>query len=660
MNFLFPGLLWGLLVIAIPVIVHLFNLRRAKKVYFSNVAFLAKLKSTSSSKLVLKHYLALLFRSLFFIFLVLTFAIPIFQEEKQAIQTSMKTTIYLDNSLSNSNLFNESITCLDQNFQALNSLLDNSEANQKFRLITNDPYGNSSRSDLIKEKVMEKLSEVELSTESKSLEKITSKIDKGDQKVYLFSDFQKNQFDFETLGDTSNQYYLVPSYYSSKRNIYIDSIYLDNPMIDQSRKNALNIVFKNAGIESINDLAINFLVNNLQLSTNSISVGGRKTETLKIDLSGLNDSINYCEVNFEDFPITFDNRFYFTIEQSEPISILEISNNGSSAFKAVYGSSIFDFNQNNASNIDYSLLKNADLVIANELSLDNDGLVTQLENFVNNQGSLLIIPPAENINIENYRRLTSSTAKISKHAVLGLAKPKEKDPFFRGIFDENPKDAIMPKSDRVIHWVAGKSILNFLNGEAYLSEIKKSSGKVYLLASNLNNPSSDFTKNAIFVPVMYTIAFSGVSSKPFQLYERINQGMVSLNLPASNRERIFKLKNEDQEIIPAQRIIDGKLWINLSSTSMNPGFWQITDGNEVLDVIAVNHNQLESQINQYAENELKVIAENYENVTLVDAQSVSSGLDVFNTDPLRKNLWKYSLILALVFFFAEVLTLRFL
>ena len=60
MNFLFPTFLIGLTAIAIPIIIHLFNFRKYKKVYFTNVQFLKELKQESDSKSKLKEWLILL------------------------------------------------------------------------------------------------------------------------------------------------------------------------------------------------------------------------------------------------------------------------------------------------------------------------------------------------------------------------------------------------------------------------------------------------------------------------------------------------------------------------------------------------------------------------------------------------------------------------
>ena len=101
MNFLYPGFLFALLTIAIPIVIHLFNFRKFKKVYFSNVQFLKEAKEQNSSREKLKHLLVLLCRVLAIIFLVLAFARP-FISSGDGFSPSARNVvnIYIDNSYS--------------------------------------------------------------------------------------------------------------------------------------------------------------------------------------------------------------------------------------------------------------------------------------------------------------------------------------------------------------------------------------------------------------------------------------------------------------------------------------------------------------------------------------------------------------------------------
>jgi len=53
MQFKYPGIFYLLIVLIIPLIIHLFNLQKFKKIAFSNVQFLKKVKleSRKSSKI---------------------------------------------------------------------------------------------------------------------------------------------------------------------------------------------------------------------------------------------------------------------------------------------------------------------------------------------------------------------------------------------------------------------------------------------------------------------------------------------------------------------------------------------------------------------------------------------------------------------------------
>ncbi len=99
MKFLYPEFLYGLITLAIPVIIHLFNFRKSKKIYFSSTRFLQSVKKSTSKKLKLKHYLILASRMLFLTFLVFAFAQPYLPGLDKNPQAE-SVYIYLDNSLS--------------------------------------------------------------------------------------------------------------------------------------------------------------------------------------------------------------------------------------------------------------------------------------------------------------------------------------------------------------------------------------------------------------------------------------------------------------------------------------------------------------------------------------------------------------------------------
>ncbi|MEL6562430.1 MAG: BatA domain-containing protein, partial [Bacteroidota bacterium] len=170
MSFLYPTVLWFLCLLTIPVFIHLFNLRRYEKVFFSNVNFLSSIKSSSRSKLTIKQWLALISRLLALAFLVLTFAVP-FSKGDLSVNENAERIIYLDNSYSNSNISTDGLTAFDNSSELVLRYLDQFNIEDKFYFTTNDLNTRSSQSI---DQIKDILSEVEFSSGNKQLATISN------------------------------------------------------------------------------------------------------------------------------------------------------------------------------------------------------------------------------------------------------------------------------------------------------------------------------------------------------------------------------------------------------------------------------------------------------------------------------------------------------
>ena len=76
MLFKHPSVLYALFALLIPIIIHLFKLRKFQKTIFTNVAFLEKIKMQTRKSSQLKKWLVLLSRLLLFTAIILAFAEP--------------------------------------------------------------------------------------------------------------------------------------------------------------------------------------------------------------------------------------------------------------------------------------------------------------------------------------------------------------------------------------------------------------------------------------------------------------------------------------------------------------------------------------------------------------------------------------------------------
>ena len=154
-QFKHPELLWALVLLIIPIIIHLFHLRRFKKTPFTNVAFLRTIKITTRKSSQLKKWLVLLTRLGMLSMLILAFAQP-FLPNTENFNKPSELVIYLDNSFSmqakgsNGSLLNEAKQ------QLLNYLPDQG----KLTLYTND----QSFTDVSKESILNELIDIDYSS----------------------------------------------------------------------------------------------------------------------------------------------------------------------------------------------------------------------------------------------------------------------------------------------------------------------------------------------------------------------------------------------------------------------------------------------------------------------------------------------------------------
>jgi hypothetical protein len=140
MQFKHPELLYALLLLVIPIIVHLFQLRRFQKEAFTNVKFLKEITLQTRKSSQLKKWLILCTRLLLLACIIIAFAQPFISNSK-SFNTKSEMVIYLDNSFSmqakgsNGTLLNS----------AIQDIIENIDDTEAFTLFTNDiTYKNTS------------------------------------------------------------------------------------------------------------------------------------------------------------------------------------------------------------------------------------------------------------------------------------------------------------------------------------------------------------------------------------------------------------------------------------------------------------------------------------------------------------------------------------
>jgi len=666
MSFVYPAFLWALTALSIPVIIHLFNFRKTKKVYFSSTRFLRQVQQVTSARRKLKHYLVLAARLLFLFFLVLAFAQPYLPAAEQVTATR-DVALYLDNSLSMSVPVQEKIRALDAAIDYAQQLIEVYPPDTRYQLLTNDfaPFSNSYKT---KAEVLDLLTQVRLCPVSRAAAEIVTRLRQNTTKpassVFWISDFQQSTFGepgTQLVADSTQRLHLVPVTLLPQANIFADTAWLENPFAVGGEKNTLHVRLRNDGKKPVDQLLIKLTTNGIQAATSMVSIPAGGSAQTSFDLATGLTRFSRAVIGFNDYPVTFDNELYLSLNFSDKIRVVEVkAATERTVVEKVYGNkAVFEFKSHLFTNVPYNELQEADLVVLNGVNRIDFALLQALQKY-RSSGKTLLVIPGENPEIKNYQELAGLTTlkKAEDGEKTELNTPDFKNPFFENIVEERSGRLAMPRAQRVLDWGTDRSaLLTLKNGQAFLSRLGKG-GSVYLLASPLAGEYTDFAGNFLFLPVMYRIAASGkkLENKPYHL---LTESVLSIRADSLVGEQPVRLIGQ-QEVIPAQRRAGGRLVLEFPRFSMDAGFYYALHRTDTLALLAFNQSKLESLLTQFTAQEVKEKLGNYRHITVFESNSAETFSNEIKARYLGTPLWKYALVLALLFLLAEVLLIRFL
>ena len=684
MSFLFPSFLWGLLAISVPIAIHIFNFRRTKRVYFTNVAFLKAVETQTRSIRKIKHWLIMAARILAIACLAFAFAQP-FLPGKNNMAADRKgiTSLYLDNSFSMQNEVN-SKRYIDLATSHLSDLLGLFKNAKSLQLITND-FSAQEQGLYGAEKIRDLLTTVGLSHSPRPLQDvykrqenlITRHQSSGKNQLFWFSDFQKSTVgDLSKINiDTANQLFIVPVQTAPEKNVFVDSAWLSTPFIRELQNNVIFVKVSNAGKQEAKNVVLKLNLDNTQASTASVNVPANGSTTAKFNFNLKGKGYKKGQITFDDFPVTFDNDYYFVLNASPLIRILHIHGpkTASNYIQNVYANdSIFSFQSYSAGNVDQGLIKNADMVVLEGVDQISGSLPQELQDFVIKGGTVTIIPPAtpdqqgyqtfvRNLGINGLAFESSNTP-----TPVALAAPDRNNPFFSDVFEETIRQELnlnLPSASPIWTWTnSGQQLLALRNGQNYLSQITRGTGKVYLFAAPLNPEYGSMAQHAIFVPVMYKMA--AMSVRPQRTAFTFDENPISLNISEVKPNAVYKLRRNKTEIIPVQRITGNQLLLEIPQgdqlgEGLDAGYFELLNANKVEQLIALNHNNKESKLDYYSPSELKGFFAGQKNVQVFESLDDDAFSKEFQQQNLGTSLWKYFLYAALFFLLVEILLVRF-
>ncbi|NNK18619.1 MAG: hypothetical protein HKP49_05650 [Maribacter sp.] len=638
MQFKYPELLWALFLLLIPIFIHLFRLRRFKKTPFTNVKLLQKVVSESRKSNTLKKWLLLFTRLMVFAAVIIAFTQPFFAK-KSALQEK-ETVIYLDNSFSMQAKSDQG-SLLDKAIQELIKAVPEGE---NFNLFTN----NSEFRNIELKDIQNDLLTIVPTPDQLNLDEIQlkannffSKNTNAIKNLIIVSDFQKRLASGNKDAMGKVQKHLVKLSALNLENVSVDSIYVG--------KNGTENIELTASLSATNEIQSIpvSLYDDDKLIAKTSAVFEENKGKVSFTLSA-NDVVN-GQVIISDSGITYDNHLYFNINEIERPNVLVIGEASSEYLRRIYPENEFLFTSFSLKNLNFRDIESQNLIILNELEKITTSLMASISSFVSNGGNLVVIP-SNNIDINEYSTLLS---RFSLGALLEKVSAETKitqitfsHPLYDNVFEKNIDNFDYPQVTEFFKTNSKASkILGYQNGEPFLL----GTNGIYLFTASIANQNSNFKQSPLIVPTFYKM---GVNSlKRPGLYHTMG-GQIRMDIAQKiAKDHILRVSKDGLDFIPQQRSHANKVSLTFNENPFEDGIYDILENGNSIKKISFNYPRNESDL-QFMD---------INNIASESQQSSIAALfqDLENDNSVTE-LWKWFVILAVLFILMEVLIIKYL
>ena len=639
MQFLHPEFFYALPALLIPILIHLFQLRRFKVQAFTNVALLQKIRLQTRKSSQLKKWLILLIRLLLIASIITAFTQP-FLSHQSAQKNTSETVIYLDNSFSMQAIGSKG-SLLNR---AVQDVITGFDATEKIGVFTNSQsYKSTSLNDLKTELLSLKYSRNQLDLNTVILKgtSLFSDSKTSSKTLIIVSDFQQQEDKIPSVVDTSIRVVLVPLKPINTVNSYIESVSLE-PSLNANY--SLNVSGKTS--RTTDDPISVTLYQDQSIIGKSILEKSKDYKTTFV----LPNTLEFAgKLSIEDTQITYDDTFYFNIPKAEKIGVLAIHENKNSTYlKKLYSGEEFIFQSQNYKTLDYSQIKTQNLVVLNGLTEISLVLKNSLEAFMENGGVVVMIP-SKNGNLNSYNQFlalqTNHRLKPLQTQEKRITNIAYKHPVLKDVFEEEVTNFQYPKVQYYYPITsATNSVLSFEDQQPFLIQFKA----LFLFTAAVEPQASNFVNSPLIVPIFYNIGKSSLQTPP--LYYWIgseNNFDIKINL---QKDRILKLANKEIQFIPLQTNFNNKVSITTKEHPTESGHFSILKDTDTLTLVSYNYNRNESQLN-------------YADLTKIKGVSIENSLNTtLKNIKIEANvtwLWKWFVIFALLLLAFEMLILKY-
>lgn len=696
MTFLNPLLLLGLAAAAIPLIIHLFNFRRPKRISFSSLAFLNELKKSTMQRVRVKQWLLLALRTLAIAALAFSFARPTLDGSLAGlIGAGGRTTaaLVLDHSTSMT-LRDGSGAYLDQVKSIATELLADFESGDELILVPHPSTGASGDAYQNAGAAIDAINGLEPQEGSdpltKSIQRAANLLaDKANlnRVLYVLSDFQTSSLsDSSALSIPDDvRLVLLPVGTDGRGNLSVSEISVLSQIVASGQPVRIEARFTNFGSEDALGVVSSVFLGDVRVGQANLDIPAGSSATAQFVVTPRETGWLAGRVELDDNQFLYDNARNFTLLVPAVRNVLVVNGRNAPSRYVQLGLSSalvpdavrFETTEISETGLAAASLGQYDSVILNGVTTFSSGEQSALKSYVQGGGGVLIFP-ADGIQISDYNellaeleggRIASLPESSTDGLTVGVFEQVDTDhPLFEGMFEPDPSGKTPQLEQPVIYkaltYAPGsateQSVIGLSGGVPFLQEIRSGQGSVLLFAVEAGIRWSDFAVRGLFLPMLYRSLYylsatGSVSGEGFPV-----EGSLQLRLAGvDGNQTIVVVDETGEEFIPDQRTVQGAKVADLSGPFFIPGIYSVEVDGEVMRRVVVHPSEKESNL----------VLMNPEDATTELSKLGAASVSVLNLsltgterldDQLKEartgiELWNVFLGLALIFLVLEMI-----
>ena len=204
-------------------------------------------------------------------------------------------------------------------------------------------------------------------------------------------------------------------------------------------------------------------------------------------------------------------------------------------------------------------------------------------------------------------------------------------------------------------------LMRLQGGSPFLLQYVAGKGSVYFFTVPLKPGFSNLARHAMFVPALYQMALLSAKQHDISFIIGSDNGLDLSQVNIAGDET-FHLMNAQKkfDVIPNNRITSSGIHVTFNEVVKEAGNYDLLGKQKLVSVVSFNYNREESFLQSYSVDQIKELLKQYK---LINMQVMSSDIPDL-TKKLNQlsegiALWKYCIVLVLLFLLIEIVLLRF-